>query len=119
MPPPGSGQRDAGQHAVPAARQQRHAGAQRRFVLDLGQDAAADRDDRVGGKHQRVGMQRGDRRAFSRARRSAWSRGSSPLRDAFVDVGGNDRVGHDADAGEQVEAARARRGEDQPHRLSG
>ena len=57
--------------------------------------------------------------AFSRARRSAWSRGSSPVRHALVDVGGIDRVGHDADAGEQVEAARARRGEDQPHQALG
>ena len=37
------------------------------------------------------------------------------LRHALVDVGGIDRVGRDADAREQVEAARARRSEDQPH----
>ena len=34
---------------------------------------------------------------------------------AFVDVGGNDRVRNDADAGKQVEAARARGREYQPH----
>ena len=38
---------------------------------------------------------------------------------AFVDVGGVDRVRGDADAGEQVEAPRARRGEDQPHQALG
>ena len=68
---PGSGQSDAGQHAVPAPGQQRHAGAERRLVLDLGQDPPADRHDRVGGQHQIVGMRRGDGRAFSRASRSA------------------------------------------------
>ena len=36
-------------------------------------------------------------------------------RNAFVDVGGNDRVRLDPDARKQVEAARARRSEDQPH----
>ena len=53
--------------------------------------------------------------AFSRARRIACWRGQLALGHALVDVGGNDRVRHDADAREQVEPARARRGEDQPH----
>ena len=34
---------------------------------------------------------------------------------ALIDIGRFDRVGLDADAVEQVEAARARRSEDQPH----
>ena len=34
---------------------------------------------------------------------------------ALVDVGGNDGIGHHPDAGEQVETARARRGEDETH----
>ena len=37
------------------------------LVLDLGQDAAADRDDRVGGEHQRVRLARRDRLRLSRA----------------------------------------------------
>ena len=37
------------------------------------------------------------------------------LRNALVDVGRDDRVGDDADTREQVETARARRSEDQPH----
>ena len=38
------------------------------------------------------------------------------FRHALVDIGRNDRVGRHPDAREEVEAARARRGEDQPHR---
>ena len=57
----GDRQRDAGQHAMAAAGQQPHAGAQRRLILDLGQDAPADRDDRIGREHERVRLLRGDR----------------------------------------------------------
>ena len=57
--------------------------------------------------------------AFSIASRSAWSRGSSPVGTLSSMCGGIDRVGDDADAGKQVEAARARRGEDQSHQAPG
>ena len=115
MPLAGDRQRDAGQHAVAPARQQPHAGAQRRFVLDLGQDPPADRDDRIGGEHQRVRLARRDRLGFLARQPQRMLARQLALGNAFVDVGGDDRVGHHADAREQVEAARARRGEDQPH----
>ena len=87
----------------------------RRLVLDLGQDPPADRDDRVGGKHERVGMRGGDRQRLLPRQAQRMVARQLALGHAFVDIGGNDRVGRDADAREQVEAARARRGEDQPH----
>src|SRR6266542_3354172 len=36
---------------------------------------------------------------------------------AFVDVGGHDRIRLNADSGEQIEATRTRRSENQPHEL--
>ena len=95
--------------------QQRHAGAQRRLVLDLGQDPPADRDHRVGGQHQRVGLARRDRLGLLARQPQRMVARQLALGHALVDVGGDDGIGHDADAGEQVEAARARRSEDQPH----
>ena len=85
------------------------------LILDLGQDPPADRNDRVGGKDERVRLLRRDRfRLLAREAQRMLAR-QLALRHALVDVGGDDRVRHDADAREQVEAARARRGEDQPH----
>ena len=61
------------------------------------------------------GSLRGDRfRFLSREAQRMLTR-KLALRDALVDIGGNDPVGNDSDAGEQVETARTRGSEDQPH----
>ena len=98
-----------------AAGQQLHAGAERGLVLDLGQDPAANRDHRVGGEHQRFGMALLDRIRLLDRQPQRMDARQFAGGNALVDMGGIDRVGHDADPGEQVEAARARRSEDQPH----
>ena len=85
------------------------------LVLDLGQDPPPDRDDRIGGQHQRVGLLRRDRFGLGARQAQRMVARQLALGHALVDVGGNDRVRDDADPGEQVETARARRGEDQPH----
>ena len=115
----GIGQGDAGQHPVAAAGQQLHAGAQasprpRPWAGSAGRPRRPCRRPAPARRARSAATAS----AFSRASRSAWSRGSSPFGHAFVDVGGDDRVGHDADPRQQVEAARARRGEDEPHRAA-
>jgi hypothetical protein len=40
------------------------------------------------------------------------------LCDAFVDVGRGNNIGMNADPRQEVEAARARRGKDEPHRFT-
>ena len=75
------------------ARQQRHACAQRRFILDLGQDAAPDRDDGVGGQHQIIGIARGDRVGLLDGQAQGMVARQLALGHALVDVGGIDRVG--------------------------
>ena len=52
---------DARKHAMAAAGQQPHAGAQSLLVLDLGQDAPAHGNDRVGCEHERVRLLRAHR----------------------------------------------------------
>ena len=91
---------------MPPSRQQLHAGAQGRLVLDLGQDAAADGDHRVSRQHQSVRLLRRDGfRFLPREPQRMLPRKLAP-RHALINVGGYDCVRLDADAGEEVEAAR-------------
>ena len=97
-----------------AARQQFQAGAHLLVVFRLGQDAPAAGHHRVGGQDEsRCMIVRATARAFSAARRRAWSARQFALADAFVDGGGNDGVGHDAGLGQQRQAPRAFAGQNQ------
>jgi hypothetical protein len=93
-------------HPVAPPGQQLEAGARRRRVERLGQDAPAARDDGIGAKDESARMtcrhgaslglgqtQRVPRRQLVRQRR-------------LVDAGGVDAVGGERDLGEKVEAAR-------------
>ena len=73
------------------------------------------RDDGIRREHQRVRLLRRHGFCFLACEPKRMLARKLAARDALIDVGGKDRVGLNADAGKEVETARARRGEDQPH----
>ena len=88
-------------------------------MLLWGLRSADDPDDRVGGKDQGAGMACFDCLCFlDRKAQGMIARQLAPGT-AFVDMGRVHSVGDDADPGKQVEAAGARRGEDQAHQAAG
>ena len=102
-----------------AARQQAEAEIGLLHGLGLGQDAAADGNDGVGGEHQRIAgdarglglVLGGDRLLIGEALREL-ARQLVALR-RLVDVGRHQMLGLDADLVEQREAPRGRRGKDE------
>ena len=71
-------------------------------VGGLAEQAAAERDDGVGGEHHVVGLG-GDGLGLGRRRGAARRRAAvSPRAGRLVDLGGEDGVGDDADLREQV-----------------
>ena len=115
MAPDGGEQRHGGEDAVRAAREQAEALGGLFHGLGLGQDAAADGDDGVGGEHQRVAGDAGGARLVlggdgllvgealrELARQLA-------LFGRLVDMGRHQMLGLDADLVEQAPAGAARR----------
>ena len=98
-----------------AAGKQRQARPRRRFILGLGQDAAAGGDHRISGQHDGAGMAAGDQRRL--LTRQAFGMGARLLTGlhSFVQIGRIDRIGHQPQPGQQIEPARAGRSENQPH----
>ena len=89
------------------AGQQLHARAKRRLVFNLRQDASSDRDNRIGRKHQAVRTEGRDGRSLFASKPKCMVAWNLAARDALVDVGGHDLVGHHANTREQIEPARA------------
>src|SRR6185369_6520891 len=112
---PWNRERYARQHPVPPAREEAHAGPQRVFIFHLGEDAPPDRDDRIRGKDERFRLLRRNRLRLLERQPQRMLPRELAIRHALVHIRGHDRVRSHSDAGEQVEAARARRGEDQAH----
>jgi hypothetical protein len=91
---------------VATAREKREAGARRGFILGFGQDAPPNRNHRIGGQHETIGMARRDRsglllrqaqgvagRQFARVRR-------------FVEIGRINGSGGYPNLPQQIEASR-------------
>ena len=103
--PSGVGEDHAGHHAVAAAGQQRQAGADLFRGFGFGQNAAAERDHGIGGEHEAAGTRCGVGLGAGHPAR-VQARGFVACR-GFVDVGGDDAVGREADLVKQHQATRA------------
>jgi hypothetical protein len=98
---------------VIAPRQQLQAVGRLLGRFGLGQDAATDGHDGVGGQDDGAGRTRRDRpRLLDRQAQGMAPRGLVAQR-RFIDVGGIDPIRGDADLRQQVQAPGARAGQDQ------
>ena len=101
----GGGERDGGDDVVAAAGEEGEAGAHLGGVGGLGQDAAADGDDGVGGEHEMARCCGGA--GFRVGDAAGVEAGELGLEGRLVDAGGGDAGGGDADLREEGEAAGA------------
>jgi hypothetical protein len=100
--------------ATPGQQLEAHPRAGR--VFGFGQDATAARDYRVGGEDICYGMTGDDNSRFLRRKAHGVSRRQLPGARGFVDIGGIDAIGDEADLSQELEAARRRRGEHEGRR---
>jgi hypothetical protein len=85
-----------------------------RLLLGLGQDPPAHRNDRIGAERDRPLLGKRRRLCGGQAHRMVGRQLARARR--LVDVGGNDHIGNDANARQQLEPAWTCGGEDEPHR---
>ena len=106
-------QADARDDLVATARQEFEELRRLCLIRRLAEDAAADAHHRIGGQHQAIG--RGGAHRLGLGGGQARGKGARQLGLAggFVDVGGRDPVGPDADARQQLDPPRAGGGEHQ------
>jgi hypothetical protein len=101
---------------VAAAGEHGEARADLGFVDGLGQDAAADGDDGVGGQGELARLM--DDRGLFGGQAAGMQARELVAAGCLVDVGGGDAIGGDADLGQEGEPAGARRGEDEGRYLN-
>jgi hypothetical protein len=84
---------------VAAPGQKFHAVAKSFLIFDLGKNAPANGNDGVGGKNERVRMFAGNYFSFLSREPQCVAARQFPARNAFVNVSGKHRIGHDSDTG--------------------